>query len=42
MTLSVWLTGTIEASVEAFSEFSHLDPVERAEASLGVSSVREG
>lgn len=34
--------GTVEASVEAFSEFSHLDPVQRAEASLGVSSVREG
>lgn len=34
--------GTVDTSVEAFSEFSHLDPVERAGASLGVPSVCEG
>ncbi|XP_029394568.1 protein ELYS [Mus pahari] len=35
-------TGTGDAVVEAFSEFSRLDPVQRAEASFGVSSVCEG
>lgn len=42
MALSVWLTGTGDAAVEAFSELSRLDPVERAEASFAVSSVCEG
>lgn len=34
--------GTGDAAVEAFSELSRLDPVERAEASFAVSSVCEG
>ncbi|XP_028611138.1 protein ELYS [Grammomys surdaster] len=34
--------GTGDDAVEAFSDFSLLDPVQRAEASLGVSSVCEG
>ncbi|GAB1285783.1 Protein ELYS [Apodemus speciosus] len=34
--------GTGDTAVEAFSEFSRLDTVQRAEASLGVSSVCEG
>lgn len=42
MTSSVWFTGTEEAAVEALSEFSHLSPVQRVEASVCVASVCEG
>ncbi|CAH6789579.1 protein ELYS isoform X2 [Phodopus roborovskii] len=34
--------GTVEAAVEAFSEFSRSSPVQRVEGSLNVSSVSEG